>query len=160
MSLSKHFRTLKELEKKGIPVEYGENSKGKMMVFHLSRAGGANLEYLAYLDVVTKPMRRQIDNGTVDNKILEGVLKKAFLEKCLKGWDNVEAEWEPTTPQEVTLADGTVETRDVYPDLPFNRANAEKLYEYLPDLFTDHQQLVNKNTMFLDDVRKAEAKNS
>jgi hypothetical protein len=154
MTLSKHFKTVKDLEKAGVPVEYGENSKGKTIKFYIARSGGANLEYLTYLDVLAKPHRRLIENGTADNKVLEKLLRKAFLEKGLKGWENVEAEWEPQYEMEI---DG--EQKFVYPDLPFTRENAEKLYDFLPDLYSDHQKLSSQNAMYLDEVRKAEAKN-
>lgn len=155
MSLSKHFKTVKELEKTGLPVEYGENSKGKMIRFFIARSGGANLEYLKYLEALLKPKRRLLDNGTLENKDIEPIVKQAFIEKALKGWENVEAEWEPQIEMEIGG-----ETKLVHPDLEFSKKNAEKLYEEMPDLFMDHQQLSNKNTMFLEDVRKAESKNS
>jgi hypothetical protein len=147
MSLAKHFKTRKDWEKEGVRVDYGLNSKGKPMVFIIARSGGANQEYLNYLEVLTKPHRRMIQNETADNKLLEGILKKAFIAKSLRGWENVEAEWEP-------MVDGA------YPDLPFSQANAERLYEEMPELYRDHQDMSTKTAIYLDDIREAEAKNS
>lgn len=158
MSLSRHFKTVKELEKTGVRVEYGLNSKGKTIAFMIARSGGSNQAYLDYLEALSKPHRHAIQTERVENKVLQGILKKAFIGKCLKGWENVEAEWLPATPMEVTI-DGVTETKDVYPDLEFSQENVEKLYEEFPDLYTDHQDLSAKNAMYLQEVRKADAKN-
>ena len=158
MSLSKHFKTVKDLEKLGVACEYGLNSKGKPITFMIARAGGSNQAYLDYLEALSKPHRHAIQTERVDNKVLQAILKKAFISKCLKGWENVEAEWLPTIPMEVTI-DGITETKDVHPDLPFTQENVEKLYEEFPDLYTDHQDLASKNAMYLQEVRKADAKN-
>ncbi len=155
MSLSRHFKTVKDLEKNGVPVEYGDNSRGKPIRFFIARAGGANQEYLNYVEALAKPHRRLIQNDTVDSKVMESIALKAFIGKALKGWENVEAEWEPAVEEDVNG-----EKKMVHPLLEFSAANAERLYTELPDLFQDHFQLSSRNTMYLDEVRKADAKNS
>ena len=145
--LSKHFKTSKELEKNGVPVEYGENSKGATIKFILARSGGMNASYLSYIEAITKPHRRLIQNDTIDAKTLENLLKKAFIAHSLKGWENVEAEWEEPD------AEGH------YPNLVFNEVNANILFDQMPDLYRDLQDISSKNTIFLENVRKADTKN-
>ena len=152
MSLSKHFKTVKELEKTGVRVEYGTNSKGKPIAFMIARSGGATQEYLNYLEAICKPHRHAIQTQRIDNEILKGLLQKAFIAKCLKGWENVEAEWAPLVKDLATDS-------EVYQDLAFTPENAERLYEEMPDLLDDHMELASKNAMYLSEVRKADAKN-
>ncbi len=139
MSLYKQFQTDKELEKDGIVVQYGENSKGQATEFRIARAGGANEAYTKRAEVVLKPYRRQIQTETIENKLAEKLLMGVFVDTVLKGWSNVEDEKGK--------------------DLPFTRENAIKLFTDLPDLYRDLREQSDKSALFRLEILEADAGN-
>ena len=139
MSLYKSFKTDANLEKSGIELEYGENSKGQPILIRIARAGGANSAYNKRLEVLTKPYRRQIQTETVDNKVLEKIVAQAFAETVVLGWEGVEDE------------DNN--------DLPFSVDNVVKLFTDLPDLYKDIQEQAQKTALFRQEILEADSKN-
>lgn len=139
MSLYKAFETNPELEKQGIVLEYGDNSKGKPIGIRIARAGGSNSAYNKRLEVLVKPYRRQIQTETIDNKVLEKLVLQAFAETVVLGWENVEDR------------DGN--------DMEHNVENVIKLFTDLPDLFKDVQEQASKAVLFREDILELESKN-
>lgn len=139
MSLYEKFKTNQNLEREGILLEYGKNSKGNPIQIRIARAGGSNLEYMRKLELRVKPLRRQIQNETVERTALEEILKEVFVETVVLGWENVEDENKL--------------------DMPFNRKNCLKLFTDLPDLFADLQEQAQRSALFRQDILEVDSKN-
>lgn len=139
MSLYKQFKTNDNLEKSGILLEYGENSKGKPIAIRIARAGGANTQYTKLIEARVKPYRRQIQNETIDRVMVEKLLRGVYAETIVLGWENVEDE------------NGK--------ELPFTVENCVKLFEDLPDLFQDIQEQSQRAALFRQDVLEKDSKN-
>ncbi len=139
MSLYKQFTTDPELEKKGVLLEYGETEDGKPVTFRIARAGGANKAFEKLMDAETKPIRRQLQNETADNKQLLRILRKVFATTVVLGWENVQ---DP---------DGK--------DIPFSVANCIKVFEDLPDLFIEIQEQARRAALFRASILEADTKN-
>lgn len=139
MSLYKQFKTDTSLEKTGILLQYGENSKGQPICIRVARAGGANDAYIKRMEAKVKPVKRQIQNETIERAALLSILREVFAETVVLGWENVEDE------------NGKA--------LPFTKENCVKLFTDLPDLFDDLQEQSQRAALFRAEVREADAKN-
>lgn len=139
MSLYSQFTTSPDLEKSGILLEYGLNSKDKPIAIRIARAGGANAQFAKRMESKVKPFRRQIQTETIDKKQLERLVLEVFCETVVMGWENVEDE--------------------AGNDLAFSYENAIKLFTDLPDLFGDVQEQAQKAALFRTEIREATAKN-
>lgn len=139
MSLYKQFKTDKNVEKEGIVLNYGKNSKGEDIEIRIARAGGANVQYAKLLEAKTKPYRRQIQNETLDNEVAEKITKEVYAKAVVLGWIGVEDE------------NGK--------ELEFSFENCMKLFDDLPDLWTDIQQQSTKSALFRADILEQDAKN-
>jgi hypothetical protein len=139
MSLYTQFQTDSNLEKTGILLEYGETEDGKPICIRIARAGGANKSFEKRMELETKPIRRQLQNETVNNAQLLKLLRKVYAETVVLGWENVQ---DP---------DGK--------DIPFTVENCIKLFEDLPDLFTDLQEQSRRAALFRQQAREADGKN-
>lgn len=139
MSLYKQFKTDKNVEKEGIVLNYGKNSKGADIEIRIARAGGANVQYAKLLEAKTKPYRRQIQNETLDNDVAEKITKEVYAKAVVLGWTGVEDE------------NGK--------ELEFSFENCMKLFDDLPDLWTDIQQQSTKAALFRADILEQDAKN-
>lgn len=139
MSLYKQFKTDGSLEKEGILLEYGTNSKGDPICIRIARAGGANAQYAKRMEARVKPYRRQIQNETMENALIERILKEVYAETVVIGWEGVEDE--KGKPIEYSVE------------------NCVKLFDDLPDLFRDIQEQSQRAALFRAEVREADAKN-
>lgn len=138
-NLFKQYGTNKDMEKAGIILDYGLNSKGKPIFIKIARAGGANQQFAKCLDRKTKPYRRQIQSETLDEEIGARIQREVYAESVILSWSGVED------------ADGN--------EIPFNRENCEKLLTDLPDLFTDIREAAGKIVLFRNELKEEEAKN-
>lgn len=139
MSLYRQFKTDSKLEKEGVLLEYGQNSKGKSICIRIARANSSNDAYVKRMEAKVKPHRRQIQNETIERALLVGILREVFAETVVLGWENVEDE------------NGK--------DMPFTKDNCIKLFTDLPDLFEDVQEQAQKAALFRAEIREADAKN-
>ncbi len=139
MSLYAQFETDNSLEREGILLEYGVNKAGKPITIRIARAGGANTAFTKQIDIRTKPVRRQIQNETIERAMIDRILRETYASSVVLGWENVE-------------------DKDGKP-LPFNRDNCLQLFEDLPDLFADIQEQSQRVALFRAEVREADAKN-
>ncbi len=132
------FKADPSLEKDGVWLEYGE-ADGKPVRILIARAGGANTAYTKRLEALVKPYRRQIQTETIDPEQVQKLLKQAYAETVVLGWENV------------TDAEGN--------PLPFSAANVVKLFTELPDLWQDVQEQAQRATLYRAEILKAEAGN-
>jgi len=139
MSLYSQFKTDENLERTGIVLEYGNNSKGKPMGIRIARAGGSNSAYLKLMEAALKPYRRQLQNDLMDNGTIEKVLREVYAKTIVLGWENIEdAEGKP---------------------LEFTVEHCVKLFTDLPDLFTDVRSQAEKSALFRAEIMANDAKN-
>lgn len=67
MSLYTLFKTNKEFEQDGIWIQYGVTDQRQPIRIKIARAGGANKNYLKALEIATRPYRKAIQTGALDN---------------------------------------------------------------------------------------------
>lgn len=133
------FKTDSDLEKNGIVLQYGLNSKNKPIEFRIARAGGANARYAKVLEHKIKPHRRMIQNGNIAEEVAMAAIRETFVETVLIGWDGVEDENNER--------------------LEFSKENALKLFIDLPDLFRDIKEQAENGSLFRAEMLDEEAKN-
>lgn len=138
-SLYKQFQTDAELEKTGLWLEYGPNSKGNEQRIRIARAGGANSQFQKRMEALTKPYRRQIQTEIIATEMVQKLIRQAYAETVVLGWENIEG------------PDGA--------DMPFNVENCIKLFTDLPDLFADVQEQAQRAVLFRAELREADAGN-
>lgn len=140
------FQTNKSTEQDGVLVTYGDTR------FRVARAGGSNQRFRKLLQAKMKPYRHQLDNETMDERVSEQLMREAFAEAVVLGWETrVEADdgterWEPW----LDSPDGQLE---------FSPANCVKVLTDLPDLFRDLQKLANNVSLFRKAEEEEDAKN-
>ncbi len=145
MSLSKNYATNRTAEVEGVDVPMGTNDDGSVISFKLSRMSKSNKRYTKALEAATKPYRRQIELGVLDETLSEKLFKGVFVDTILLGWQNVQ------------FSDivGGYNTEKA----PFTKENALQLFDRLPELYEDLQQQAQKISLFRDESLEDEAKN-
>lgn len=138
-SLYKQFKTDESLEKEGIVLNYGQNSKGENIDIKIARAGGHNTRFAKTAEQVLKPYRRQIANETADRKSMEEAMRVIYARSVVIGWSGVEDE------------DGK--------PMVFTEENCVKLFTDLPDLFADLREQAEKQALFRRIALEDESKN-
>jgi hypothetical protein len=139
MSLYKQFETDTSIEREGLWLEYGSNSKNEPIQIKIARAGGSNNTYLKLLEARFKPYKRLIQNESLERPILEKVVREVYAETILLDWKGVEDR------------EGN--------SLPFSKDNALKLLNDLPDLYADILEQSTKSALFRKTIQEADAKN-
>lgn len=141
MSLYKQFATNTEKEIEGIEVQMteAENEDGSIPTFVVSRMGKSNKRYSKALEAATRPYRRQIELGTMNNDKAEEIFLGVFVDTVLKGWKNVRDE---------TGA-----------DMPFTKQTATKLFKDLPEVYERLQEEAKLSANFREASLEEEAKN-
>ena len=141
MSLNKQFATNTDKEIEGIEVQMteAENEDGSIPTFVVSRMGKSNKRYSKALEAATRPYRRQIELGTMNNDKAEEIFMGVFVDTVLKGWKNVRDE------------SGA--------ELPFNKQSATKLFKDLPEVYERLQEEAKLSANFRDAALEEEVKN-
>ncbi len=141
MSLYKQFATNTDKEIEGIEVQMteAENEDGSIPTFVVSRMGKSNKRYSKALEAATRPYRRQIELGTMNNDKAEEIFMGVFVDTVLKGWKNVRDE------------NGA--------ELPFNKQSATKLFTDLPEVYERLQEDAKLSANFRDAALEEEVKN-
>ena len=141
MSLYKQFATNSEKEMEGVEVQMteAENEDGSIPTFVVSRMGKSNKRYSKALEAATRPYRRQIELGTMNNDKAEEIFMGVFVDTVLKGWKNVRDE------------NGA--------ELPFNKQSATKLFKDLPEVYERLQEEAKLSANFREASLEEEAKN-
>ncbi|MBU0801815.1 MAG: hypothetical protein KKA05_12545 [Alphaproteobacteria bacterium] len=141
MSLYKQFATNTDKEIEGIEVQMteAENDDGSVPTFVVSRMGKSNKRYSKALEAATRPYRRQIELGTMNNDKAEEIFLGVFVDTVLKGWKNVRDE------------SGA--------DMPFTKQTATKLFKDLPEVYERLQEEAKLSANFREASLEEEAKN-
>ncbi len=139
MSLYNQFATNKEAEVEGVEVQYGANADGSIPSFRISRMSKANKKYTKALERATRPHRRAIELETMNNDLAERLFMGVFVDTVLLGWNNIQDR------------EGN--------NIAFNKENAMKLFEDLPELYDDLQEKAKKASLFREEAIEEEAGN-
>ncbi len=139
MSLYSQFKTDADREIKGILLEYGKNEDGTTVGIKVARAGGANKRFEKLMEGQTKPVRRQIQNETIDNEAILAICYRVWAQTVVLGWENVQDE--------------------AGKDLPFTVENCIKVFNDLPDLFLDIKEQTMRSALFRVEVLEGAGKN-
>lgn len=129
------FATDKKAEQEGITLDYGDGLK-----IRIARAGGSNTKFEKLVQSRLKKYERQRQLDLLEIETLRPILREVYAESVVLGWEGV------------TNREGEV--------LPFNKENAVKLFEDLPDLFEDIVVQAQKAVLFRQNILEAEAGNS
>jgi len=140
MNLYNAFKTNGDLEKEGVWLEYGDNQGGKPVRILIARAGGKNTAFAKALEKATRPYRKALQLGTLDNSVADRLHREVFAKTVVKGWENVEG------------PDGELMT--------FTEENVIKLFTDLPDLFADVREQANSVAIYREEVRESDLGNS
>ena len=139
MSLYQQNQTSPEKEKEGVPLHYGLNSRGEEIIFQIAREGGRNSVYNKLAEVTFKPVRRQIQHGTIDPVQLDKMLAEVYSKAVVKGWVGVEDE--NNNP------------------LEFNEANCRKILTDLPVVFDAIKECARDFSQYLMEQLDEDVKN-
>ena len=139
-NLYKQYRTDSNLETSGIFLNYGPNSHGDPMRIRIARAGGANKAFSKALERITRPHRRAIQTGTLSNDLADSLMKEAFAETVVLGWENIEG------------PEGEI--------LDFTKENVIRVLDDLPDLYADLREQANNVALFREAILDDDLGNS
>ena len=139
MSLHDQFETNASKEIEGVEIKYAPNKDKSVPTFIVCRMGATNKRYQKELDRVTKPYRRQMQLGTMDNTVAESLMMGVFIKTILKGWSGVQ--------------------NKKGEEIPFNEETATELFLQLPDLYEDLQAKAGSAALFREEALEDEAKN-
>lgn len=134
MNLYKTYKTNDSLEKEGTLIEVAEGVK-----MRIARAGGNNTRYGKLLGERMKPHRRQMENGTLDDKVADRIIYEIYADTVILGWE------------------GVTDQNDK--PLEYTRENCIKLLTDLPDLFREIQEHATKLENFRQAALEEDVKN-
>lgn len=148
MGLKRQFATDKALEQKGIVLDYGD------VRVRIARAGGANQKFARILDAKTRPVRRAIAAGSLDEERGSLLLMEVFAETVVLGWETRDTEgvFHPGISPEDAGESG----EDLLPVTP---ANVVKVFQHLPDFFLELRQQAQASALFRAEVNETLAGN-
>lgn len=108
------FETDPEKERNGVWIDFGnpETTGFKLLI---ARAGSHNERFNTRLRKLQEPYSRQIRNDTLDDETGRELLRKAYSDTVLLGWEKV------------VDKDGK--------EIPYNPTNALRLMREIPDFF-------------------------
>jgi len=119
MSLYKDFKTSDKLEVEGVRFVNGTYA------YTLARSGGANKKFQKLFERLSRPHRRHLENGTLDNLVAERLMREVFAKTVVIKWETLQGEdW----VDGIELEDGAV--------VPATPDVLVSVFEDLPDLFT------------------------
>lgn len=134
MSAIARFHTDKQLEKDGIWIDYGE------FQIKIARAGDSNPRYVQRRESLMRPLRRQIDNGTLSREKQDEILKQLFCECVVLDWK------------------GAIFSDDPEENVPCTIDAVTDLVEKAPDLYADLLLQATDYKLFLKQAAEADAK--
>lgn len=143
MSMYKQFGTDKELEKKGIVLDYGQ------FRVTVARAGSANHKFVRTHEMLTKPVRRLIEQEILPVEKEREISRQLYAKAVVLNWEvkDDKEKWK----QGIEAPDGSI--------LPYTEENVINTFAALPDLFADIQIQSNKMRLFRAADKEADAKN-
>lgn len=131
-SIEDLFLTDRTLETEGIEITYGDHGS-----FFVARAGGANKAFNTLMQKRLRPYRTAMQMGTMDDAVLEKIVRECFAEKVVLGWDIVDSEGKA---------------------IPFTKEKCVELFNKLPDLFADLMEQAQRVANFVQEQRNEDAK--
>lgn len=139
----KQFSTDRELEKKGIVLDYGQ------FRVTVARAGSANHKFVRTHEMLTKPVRRLIEQEILPVEKEREISRQLYAKAVVLNWEvkDDKEKWK----QGIEAPDGSI--------LPYTEENVINTFAALPDLFTDIQIQSNKMQLFRAADKEADAKN-
>ena len=143
MSMYKQFGTDRELEKKGIVLDYGQ------FRVTVARAGSANHKFVRTHEMLTKPVRRLIEQEILPVEKEREISRQLYAKAVVLNWEvkDDKEKWK----QGIEAPDGSI--------LPYTEENVINTFAALPDLFADIQIQSSKMQLFRVADREADAKN-
>lgn len=147
MSLTRIFKTDNTKETQGVPIRVGINDDGTQPTFYVSRASRANPRYLAALERILGPHRAAMERKALPEGFASKLMRQVFVEGALMGWDNI------------PKSDVQGGTTDAVGYAEFNDANAETLFDNLPELFAMIEGKANDIALFRVEELETDAKN-
>jgi len=139
----KQFLTDRELEKKGIVLDYGQ------FRVTVARAGSANHKFVRTHEILTKPVRRLIEQEILPVEKEREISRQLYAKAVVLNWEvkDDKEKWK----QGIEAPDGSI--------LPYTEENVINTFAALPDLFADIQIQSNKMRLFRAADKEADAKN-
>jgi len=143
-NLYEMFEMDKDLEREGITINYGS------VKFLIARAGGRNKAFKTTFGAKTKKYRHQIDNETLTDDAADRIIIESYAEAVVLGWwSRVEDEaGDPILDKkgEEKWVD-TIENKEGK-KVKFSVPACIDLFEDLPDLFANLQQMSQKSANY------------
>jgi len=143
MSLYSTFTSDKELETKGVAIDYGD------FEIVLARAGGANHNFAKVANAKIKPYRRMMEAGTVPPELDNKLTAEIYAHSVVLGWR--------------TKVDGEFVEGIEGPDgelIPPTRENIIKTLIDLPDLLAEIVRQAQDLALFKEEEREEDLGNS
>lgn len=140
MNLFKTFKTNSTLESDGIWLEYGQNSKGQPIRIRIARAGGSNVRFAKVMERLTRPHKKSLELGVLDNAVAQKLFQDGYAEAVVLDWEGVEDENDQP--------------------IPFSKEAVVKLFQDLPDLFRDIKEQADNSMLFREHLRSSDLGNS
>ena len=107
--------------------------------FKIRRAGGANKAFSKVFQRETKPYRRKLKNGTLDDATNDKIMHRVYAEAVVVGWSGVQD--------------------DKDKDIPFSKEACIAFFQAFPEAFGDIVAVANEYSVFAkedDDEAAAE----
>jgi hypothetical protein len=140
INLFTSFNSSESLEKNGVPIHFGQNANGEMTTIMVRRAGGSNTAFTKRYEALTKPYRRQIQLGAMEDSVMKGIMHRLYAETVVAGWSGVL-------------------TRDNSEELPFTVDNCIELFKSAEAVFGEVVDVSVNAAVYRDEVREEDAKN-
>lgn len=145
-SMYGQYKTDESFEQNGVHTQFG-NAR-----ILLARAGGANKRFARAFERETRPMRRALESGVVDNDQSRIAMQRIYADAVVLGWEtnvgNGTEDWQPG----IEGPDGDI--------LPFTRENVIATFQALPDLFNDVIQEASRINNYRMQLLEDDQKNS
>lgn len=139
MNLYDQYQTDPKIEREGIVLNYGKLEDGTPIDIRIARAGGANAKFDRTAEQAFKPVRRQLNNESIDPEVLQGLFRTIYARSVVLGWT------------------GIVDREGK--KMEFTEDNVVKLFTDLPDLFKDVREAAEKASLFRLQALEDESKN-
>ena len=131
MSLYKDFKTSDKLEVEGVRFTNGTYA------YTLARSGGANKKFQKLFERLSRPHRRQMDNGTLDAVVAERLMREVYAKTVVIKWETLkDDEW----VEGIELEDGSI--------VPATPDVLVEVFEDLPDAFSQIMEDAKSTSYF------------
>lgn len=145
MSMYSNFGTNEDLEKGGVELDYGT------FRVRIARAGGANKKFAKAMELKSRPHRRALEAGTMNEDVAMEILYEAYAETIIIGWSVPSKDKEDVWVSAIEGSDGE--------NITFNSENLVATFKALPELFLAIKDSAEQAATFRSDDLEQEAKN-